>query len=438
MKTEDLLSEMRSDSLQLLEEVESDLLALEQNPHDSDVIDQVFRAVHTIKGNSGFFDLTEIVAVAHESEAIMDQVRSGVFEMSQEATDLLLEAVDTLKRLLNKEISTADDDLKKRLKNFLPIQQATKQVLTKSSHMDEHTLTLDVDLTFLSKHGEFTEGVAAGLGRIGHLISSEPIPLGELDSGLGETTITLCTILPANIVADLCGLDHDAVRLQRRRGNQASKQQSAPIAGATQVTNKPSHLYAPQSEQQQAPSPQAQVEAASKPEAKAPAATSAKPTATSPKADKSNSGSTARSEGASTVKVDAQFLDDLLTFTGNMVMARNQLLTAFSEFQDDLAFATLSRCITDVHRSVVQQRMQPIGALFERFRRVVRDISRKLGKKVDLHIEGGDIELDRSILEAFADPHSPGEKCGGSRYRNAGCAHRSGQTASWLRNLSST
>ena len=105
----------------------------------------------------------------------------------------------------------------------------------------------------------------------------------------------------------------------------------------------------------------------------------------------------------STIRVSSKFLDELLTFTGNMVMARNQLLTRYN-FQGDQSFATLSRSITDVHKGVVQQRMQTVGALFGRFHRVVRDLSKKLGKEVDLIIEGEDIELDRSIMEAFNDP----------------------------------
>lgn len=109
------------------------------------------------------------------------------------------------------------------------------------------------------------------------------------------------------------------------------------------------------------------------------------------------------SDQNATVRVSARFLDELLAFTGNMVMARNQLLTRYN-FQGDQSFATLSRSITDVHKGVVQQRMQTVGALFGRFHRVVRDLGKKLGKEVDLTIEGEDIELDRTIMEAFTDP----------------------------------
>ncbi len=86
-----------------------------------------------------------------------------------------------------------------------------------------------------------------------------------------------------------------------------------------------------------------------------------------------------------------------------MVMARNQLMNEF-DFSGNTAFRTLSYAITGVHETVIETRMQTTGSLFERYRRVVRDLARQLGKEVALHIEGGDLELDRTILESFADP----------------------------------
>jgi two-component system chemotaxis sensor kinase CheA len=84
-------------------------------------------------------------------------------------------------------------------------------------------------------------------------------------------------------------------------------------------------------------------------------------------------------------------------------MARNQLLSKYN-FGNDPSFLTLSQCVTQIHKTIVQTRMQPIGALFDRCERLVRDLSRQLGKEVELEVTGGDLELDRSVLEAFADP----------------------------------
>ena len=103
------------------------------------------------------------------------------------------------------------------------------------------------------------------------------------------------------------------------------------------------------------------------------------------------------------LRVRVRFLDDLLQLTGNMVMARNQLLSKYN-FADDPAFLTLSQCVTQVHETIVKTRMQPIGSLFDRYERQVRDLARQLGKEVTLTVSGRDLELDRSVLDAFADP----------------------------------
>ncbi len=103
------------------------------------------------------------------------------------------------------------------------------------------------------------------------------------------------------------------------------------------------------------------------------------------------------------MRVRVKFLDDLLQLTGNMVMARNQLLSKY-DFAADPAFVTLSQCVTEVHKTIVQTRMNPIGGLFDRCERLVRDVSRQLGREVVLETAGRDLELDRSVLEAFADP----------------------------------
>jgi two-component system chemotaxis sensor kinase CheA len=103
----------------------------------------------------------------------------------------------------------------------------------------------------------------------------------------------------------------------------------------------------------------------------------------------------------STIRIGVRVLDELLNHIGEVVLGRNQIITKFA---GDPSFSTLSQSITKLHQYVIQTRMQPIGTLFERYTRTVRDLSAKLNKKIDLHLEGNEIELDRTIIEALADP----------------------------------
>jgi len=105
------------------------------------------------------------------------------------------------------------------------------------------------------------------------------------------------------------------------------------------------------------------------------------------------------------MRVRVKLLDDLLELTGNMVMARNQLVSNYHN-TDDAAFLSLSQCVTEVHQTIVQTRMQSIGTLFDRCERMVRDLARQLGKEVRLEVTGSEVELDRSVIEAFSDPLS--------------------------------
>ena len=255
-----------------LNRVERLLLHLEQEGDRPEALDDLFRVLHSIKGNASFLDLTQVVALAHAGETAMDGVRKGQRRLEGELADLLLATVDRLKAM----IATPD--------------------------LGAGTVISDLILRYGIQHDQ------------------ENIPRPEVPDPSALTHI------PSTLTAQYT---------------------AAPVP-TTQVSRKPS-------------------------------------------------------EPAATMRVPVRFLDELLRHTGTMVMARNQLLTRH-QFGDDVAFATLSRCIAEVHKSVVQSRMVPVSELFDRFHRVVRDLAKRLGKEVELQIDGGEIELDRTILETFADP----------------------------------
>lgn len=104
-----------------------------------------------------------------------------------------------------------------------------------------------------------------------------------------------------------------------------------------------------------------------------------------------------------TMRVPSSVLNHLLQITGGMVMARNQLLNA-SEALDNPSLERLSRLISEVHETVIKTRKSTTGVLFNKFQRVIRDLSLSLGKEVELIIEGGDLELDKAIIDSFSDP----------------------------------
>jgi two-component system chemotaxis sensor kinase CheA len=108
-----------------------------------------------------------------------------------------------------------------------------------------------------------------------------------------------------------------------------------------------------------------------------------------------------RDPAQQSIRISVGVLDELLELIGEVVLGRNQFM---NKYQNDKYFKTLSQSITKLHQHVLQTRMQPIGALFNKYKRTVRDLSSQLDKKIELHIEGDEIELDRTIIEALSDP----------------------------------
>ena len=102
-----------------------------------------------------------------------------------------------------------------------------------------------------------------------------------------------------------------------------------------------------------------------------------------------------------TIRLSVSVLDELLELIGDVVLGRNQMI---SHFQQDSSFLNLSQSITKLHKQVIQTRMQPIGTIFDKFNRIVRDCSKKAGKLISLHVEGSEIKLDRTLLENFTAP----------------------------------
>ncbi|MFW5829789.1 MAG: chemotaxis protein CheW [Planctomycetota bacterium] len=355
-----LVAEYLSEARQCLVQLEQDLLRLESDS-DAELIGGIFRAMHSLKGNAAFFAQHGVVALAHAAETLLDLIRSGGRACTGDDADALLAALDRLRQRLDGDGTSQDAEDEAVIARLMAL--CLPDAATDPGNRCASLLRIEADLERLRQAPDCRDGIIAGLSKVGEVYDCSR-PLNELHTGTGSVVVVLDSPLEASLIADLYHLDAEAV--------------------SCQLPQTPARPATPDPETQTAPTVQPQPVAAAPPAPESPR----KPDT---------------SEAEATVRVSTRFLDDLLRFTGNMVMARNQMLSRYS-FQDDASFATLSRCITDVHKSVVQQRMQKIESLFGRFRRMVRDLARKLAKEVNLVIEGSDIELDRTILEAFNDP----------------------------------
>jgi|GEM_PF-689384 len=401
-----LVDEFVSESLQGLQDIESDLLTLETDGGtDKELVNRIFRAVHTIKGNASYLKLENLVGVAHRAETLLDRVRSGTETANATVTDAVLAAVDALMSMLKtSDLGSTFDSIATLAKLDAALngpaevgpQQAITggelEIVAKAASGRCPVYQMQIDLEKLQQTIDIKEGIVVGLSSVGKILHAS-MPLDVLDqTASGQCCIYFETVLDADILCEHFGLSSNQVSLIDLK---------KPFSKTVATNNKPP--AAPIRDSVSTPKPAISADQPARQEPKAaPAALKEspepkKPSQAKPEANRENAAA------EQSMRVPVHILHKLLEWTGTMVMARNQLMNEF-DFNGSTAFRTLSQSISGVHETVIETRMQTTGSLFERYRRVVRDLSRQLNKEVALHIEGGDLELDRTILESFADP----------------------------------
>jgi two-component system chemotaxis sensor kinase CheA len=357
-------SELRDDFLaeagDLVQRLGEQLVALERAPDDAGLLNAVFRAFHTVKGGAGFLALEPMVQMCHHAEDLLNEARSGTVRLAPTQMDALLEALDLLGAMMEAlaqaaPMPHAPDELLQRLRppgTTVPTDPAPAPAGDGIGD-DEFEALLD-DL-----HGEGgAPGTPAGGGG-GSIDDSEFEALLDTLYGRNGAPGAPTADAPAPAVAGKAGIDDDEFE---RLLDQLHGQGNGPGAAAPPPTAAP------------APVPPA-PRAAAAPE--------------------------------SSVRVDTGRLDTLVNRAGELVLARNRLLSLASRSGDESLLAAageLDRIADDLHGAVLGMRMQPVRRLFQRFPRIVRDLARQLGKQIELVLEGEDTELDRSLVEALADP----------------------------------
>ncbi|WP_114239956.1 chemotaxis protein CheA [Dyella sp. C9] len=373
-------SELRNDFLveagELVQRLGDQLIGLEASPRDADLLNAVFRAFHTVKGGAGFLAIEPMVQLCHHAEDLLNVARNGQLVIDAARMDALLEALDLLNDMLaalagGSAMSMPPSGLLQRLS---PGGAATPPPAPKpvaapvaappaDGSIDDSEFEALLDSLY--GNGGAPGAPAASASSSGGISEDEFEALLDNLHGKGSApggaSAAPAPAAPAGSISD----DEFEALLDNLHGKG-----SAPGAGTAAAA--PAPVPAP------APAP-----------ASAPAAKHAAP---APEA---------------TVRVDTARLDALVHRAGELVLVRNRLLSLAARHGDEtlaLAASELDRVADALQNAVLGMRMQPVGRLFQRFPRIVRDLSRQLGKEVELVQEGEGTDLDRSLVEALADP----------------------------------
>ena len=440
----DLFVQESSEHLQTLE---TDLMALESNPTDNALLNSIFRSVHSLKGGAGFFGFDPIVKLAHVMESVMSLLRDAILKADQPMVSLLISTSDKLNLMLvnpDRAIEIACEGEIAGLKAILDstssgaTPSATKgggtppaknTVIKSDSVFDKELARFDFNPKNLLeglKHGQNFYIVQAGLEKeiesqsqtlehfvseltsLGTLIGSEvSLPDHVTLSNCGEADVCcrffFVTALEPFILSGALGLADenihqiDSVKLGEWVKT-APSEQDAPLADESQeIEETPPKPVVSQSIVPTSPTVPAIVTQSAEPPKATPI--DPKPVAA------------ARRKPEETIRISVGLLDSLMNLAGEMVLGRNRLLriagrsdTGPDNSQMQSVVQEISSVTSNLQDTIMRARLQPVGGLFGKFTRIVRDLSHKLDKQIQLEIFGDDVELDRTLLEGLSDP----------------------------------
>jgi two-component system chemotaxis sensor kinase CheA len=421
---DDLIKEYLIESSEHLETIEQDLITIEEGGADIDeeLVNKVFRAAHSIKGGAGFFNLTAIQNVGHKTENILDLIRSRKLIPTPEVVSVLFRAFDQLKIFVDDYKNSDKVDVGALLADLACIIEGkpiagdapasakaanTTPAASTAASAEQCEIDLkNLDFDKLAADGRFIYLIKYDLVRdvhakgksvsafMKHLLSGGEIlqcslPLEQVDKlDFNNLTSKPFEVLFATI------LDPVVVgALLEAEDNQILGFDKIKECAALQTASQPEPAKTTPEVKAQATAP-----AATKATPQTASATSATPAASSDKK--------VFDEDA-TLRVRVSLLESLMNLASELVLSRNQLNGAIDNGDERLIHASGQRInlvTSDLQEAIMLARMQPVGNIFNKFPRVVRDLAGELDKKINLEIVGKDVEMDKTIIEGLSDP----------------------------------
>ncbi|WQT48008.1 chemotaxis histidine kinase/response regulator CheAY2 [Helicobacter pylori] len=374
---QEIMEDFLIEAFEMNEQLDQDLVELEHNPEDLDLLNRIFRVAHTIKGSSSFLNLNILTHLTHNMEDVLNRARKGEIKITPDIMDVVLRSIDLMKTLLVTIRDTGSDTNNGKENE---IEEAVKQLQAITS--------------------QNLEGAKEGTKEAPKEEVKEEAKKENTEENQENKAKTPNTANPAsdNPLADEPDLDYtnmSAEEVEAEIERLLNKRQEADKERRAQKKQeaKPKQEVAPKTETPKAPK-----------------------TETKAKAKADTEENKAPSIGVEqTVRVDVRRLDHLMNLIGELVLGKNRLIRIYGDVEErydgekfleelNQVVSSISAVTTDLQLAVMKTRMQPVGKVFNKFPRMVRDLSRELGKSIELIIEGEETELDKSIVEEIGDP----------------------------------
>ncbi len=384
---QEIMEDFLIEAFEMNEQLDQDLVELEHNPEDLDLLNRIFRVAHTIKGSSSFLNLNILTHLTHNMEDVLNRARKGEIKITPDIMDVVLRSIDLMKTLLVTIRDTGSDTNNGKENE---IEEAVKQLQAITS--------------------QNLEGAKEGTKEAPKKESQEEakkenIKENQENKAKAPTAENFASDNPLADEPDLDYTNMSAEEVEAEIERLLNKRQEADKERRAQKKQeaKPKQEVAPKTETHKTETPKTETPKAPKTETKAKA-----------KADTEEN--KAPSIGVEqTVRVDVRRLDHLMNLIGELVLGKNRLIRIYGDVEErydgekfleelNQVVSSISAVTTDLQLAVMKTRMQPVGKVFNKFPRMVRDLSRELGKSIELIIEGEETELDKSIVEEIGDP----------------------------------
>lgn len=390
------------ESFEGLDAMESELLNLTPGEADSETLNTIFRAAHSIKGGSGTFGFTSVSDFTHVLETLLDQIRQGQRQLEAQHVNLLLRSVDCLREMLQAlqseqepELDTAKE-LQQQFEEILGLSEgevaANENEASASPSQQAETNTYQI--LFKPHHHLFKTG-------------NEPLfmlsDLGDLGSIEVEADLSAIPEIQ-NLQGDECFMSWK-VFLQTEATQEQIKEVFEWVEDDADIDISLCGGLFSEQESSAPTEPLERDDAAQQSSENEPVAQATQAPASKGKANK------AKSNESTSIRVGIDKIDSLINMVGELVITQSMLSqlgeqevteNTLAALQEGLA--QLAHNTRDLQENVMRIRMLPISFVFSRFPRLVRDISQKLGKQVELKILGEGTELDKTVMEKISDP----------------------------------
>lgn len=408
-----------------LQSLSDQLMILEKEPDNSDTINEIFRAAHSLKGMAGTMGYKRMQNLTHDMENVFSEVRNGAMKVNSELVDVLFQCLDALETYVsnvqaNQDEGTDDNEpIIKALNAFIesegkstaeaaeqtPAPEAAAQDLTSitladfeknavnealKKKLNVYNIKVSVDENCVLKAARAFL-VFKNLEGHGDIIKSEP-SVQDIEDEKFDLDFDI-VIVTQDSVETIVGIIKNVSEIKEAVSEAITvpfPEESSESDDNAETENESDNV---------------------KSENKASAAAEKKSEKSVPAAQKGNNKSS--KPVGHTVRVDIEKLDVLMNLVSELIIAKNGLVSASASEESNVNAGSqnfteqieyLERVTTNLHESVMKVRMMPIESVFSKFPRMIRDLNKKLDKKMELYMSGEETELDRTVIDEIGDP----------------------------------